>query len=111
MSENSTLIGYEGRTISREELALVPTPLATETHRPEGDDRAGLEIGNHIHASSTAGSAALLHSDQNESLPPVLELPAPSQPGLLAANPRIINLYLPAQPFPSRIHHRPAELV
>src|SRR5205823_3787716 len=34
MSETSTLIGYQGRTISREELALVPTPLATDTHRP-----------------------------------------------------------------------------
>jgi hypothetical protein len=27
MSETSTLIGYGGRTIGREELALVPTPL------------------------------------------------------------------------------------
>jgi hypothetical protein len=34
MSESSTLIGYSGRTIGREELALVPTPPATETHRP-----------------------------------------------------------------------------
>jgi hypothetical protein len=34
MSESSTLIGYQGRTISREGLALVPTPLATDTHRP-----------------------------------------------------------------------------
>ncbi len=34
MSETSTLIGYDGRTIGREELALVPTPPATETHRP-----------------------------------------------------------------------------
>ena len=34
MSETSTLIGYGGRTIGREELALVPTPAATETHRP-----------------------------------------------------------------------------
>ena len=34
MSETSTLIGYQGRTIDREALALVPTPLATETHRP-----------------------------------------------------------------------------
>jgi hypothetical protein len=33
MSETSTLIGYGGRTIGREELALVPTPAATETHR------------------------------------------------------------------------------
>jgi hypothetical protein len=32
--ETSTLIGYSGRTIGREELALVPTPPATETHRP-----------------------------------------------------------------------------
>jgi hypothetical protein len=34
MSETSTLIGYAGRTIGREELTLVPTPAATETHRP-----------------------------------------------------------------------------
>jgi len=34
MSETSTLIGYEGRTIPREALVLVPTPPATETHRP-----------------------------------------------------------------------------
>jgi len=34
MAETSTLIGYNGRTIGREELTLVPTPLATETHRP-----------------------------------------------------------------------------
>ena len=34
MSETSTLIGYSGRTIGREELVLVPTPPATETHRP-----------------------------------------------------------------------------
>jgi hypothetical protein len=34
MSETSTLIGYSGRTIGHEELTLVPTPPATETHRP-----------------------------------------------------------------------------
>src|SRR5215469_17165005 len=34
MSETSTLIGYSGRAIGREELALVPTPPATDTHRP-----------------------------------------------------------------------------
>jgi hypothetical protein len=32
MSE-STLIGYEGK-LTREELALVPTPPATATHKP-----------------------------------------------------------------------------
>ena len=32
--KTSTLIGYSGRTIGREELTLVPTPAATETHRP-----------------------------------------------------------------------------
>src|SRR4051794_39336900 len=34
MSETSTLIGYQGKTIDREALALVPTPLTTDTHRP-----------------------------------------------------------------------------
>ena len=34
MSETSTLIGYEGRTTAREELAVVHTPPATDTHSP-----------------------------------------------------------------------------
>ena len=34
MSETSTLIGYQGRTISRQELALIQTPTATSTHVP-----------------------------------------------------------------------------
>ncbi len=34
MSDTSTLIGYQTRTISRDELALVPTPPSTATHRP-----------------------------------------------------------------------------
>jgi hypothetical protein len=34
MSETATLIGHQGRTISREELALVQTPAATSTHVP-----------------------------------------------------------------------------
>jgi hypothetical protein len=33
MSETTTLIGYQGRTISRG-TRPGPTPLATETHRP-----------------------------------------------------------------------------
>ena len=34
MSKTSTLIGYQGRTISRQELALIQTPAATSTHVP-----------------------------------------------------------------------------
>ena len=34
MSETSTLIGYQGSTIPRETLALVPTPPSTATHQP-----------------------------------------------------------------------------
>jgi hypothetical protein len=75
------------------------------------DYRAGLKVRNHAHASSTGGSSALLHGHQNESRPSILELPAPSQPGLLAANPRVVNLYLTAQGLPSRVYHRPTEFV
>jgi len=75
------------------------------------DYRAGLEVGNYIHASSTGRVTTLFHRHQNESRSSVLELPAPLQPGLLAANPRVIHLYLAAQGLPSRIHHRPAEFV
>ena len=34
MSETSTLIGYKGRDDSAQSACLVPTPPATETHRP-----------------------------------------------------------------------------
>jgi hypothetical protein len=34
MSETSTLIGCQGRTISRQELAFIQTPAATSTHVP-----------------------------------------------------------------------------
>jgi hypothetical protein len=34
MSETSTLIGFAGRTINRDELALAPTPPETATHQP-----------------------------------------------------------------------------
>ena len=77
----------------------------------ERDYRVGLEVGNHAHADSTGSSATLFHCHQNESRPSLLELSAPPQSGLLAANPRVINLYLAAQGFPSHIHHRPAEFV
>ncbi len=75
------------------------------------DDRAGLEVGKHVHANSTGGLTTLFHGHQNESRSSVLELPAPPQPGLLAANPRVINLYLAVQGLPNGIHHRPAEFV
>jgi hypothetical protein len=75
------------------------------------DYRAGLAVGNHVHASSTGRATTLFHGHQNESRSSILELPAPLQPGLLAANPRVINLYLAAQGLPSHIHHRPPEFV
>ena len=75
------------------------------------DDRAGLEVGNHVHANSTGGLTKLFHGHQNEGCPSILKLPAPPQAGLLAANPRVINLYLAVQGLPNGIHHRPAEFV
>jgi len=75
------------------------------------DYRAGLEVGNHVHTSSTGSSATFFHGHQNESRSSILELSAPSQSGLLAANPRVINLYFAVQGFASRIHHRPTEFV
>ena len=55
--------------------------------------------------------ATLLHCDQDEGRSSALELSASSQTSLLAANPRVINLYLAVQRLPSRIHHGPAEFV
>jgi hypothetical protein len=65
----------------------------------------------HAHADSTGSPATLFDSRQYERRFAVLELSAPSQTGLFPANPRVINLYLTAQRFPRRIHHRPAKFV
>jgi hypothetical protein len=52
--------------------------------------------------------APLFYGHKDESRAPFLELSAPSQSGLLTANPCLINLYLAAEWFPSRIHRRSA---
>ena len=64
-----------------------------------------------MHASSTGRLTTLLHCHEDESRSSILELSAPAQPGLLAANPRLINLYLALEGLPSHIHHRPAQFV
>lgn len=75
----------------------------------ERHDRGSLEVGNHAHADSTGSLAALLHCHQDESSSPFLKLSASPQSGLLTDHPCVINLYLAAQGFSSRIHHRSAE--
>ena len=58
------------------------------------DYRAGLEVRNDVHASSTGRVTPLFHGHQNESRSSILELPAPFQTSLLSSNPRVINFYL-----------------
>jgi hypothetical protein len=91
-SRNKTGETFETVRVDRGTRCNVP--------RKYRDDRAGLEAGNHVHASSTGRVTTLFHGHQNESRSSILELPAPAQPGLLAANPRVINLYLAAQGLP-----------
>lgn len=77
----------------------------------EGDYRRSLKVGNHRHADSTGGSPAFFHSHQDQRRPAVFELSASSESSLLAANPRIVNLYLAAKRSARRIHHRPTKFV
>jgi hypothetical protein len=100
---NETCVTFESVRVEGRTGCNVP--------RDGRDYRAGLEVGNHIHANSTGSSTTLFHGHQNESRSSLLELTAPLQSGLLTTNPRIINLHLAVQGFPSCIHHRPAEFV
>ncbi len=59
----------------------------------------------------TGSPTTLFHCHQDQGGAPILELSAAAETGLFAANPRVINLYFAAQRLPSRIYHRPAELV
>jgi hypothetical protein len=58
--------------------------------------RAGLEVSNYAHASSTGSPTALLHCYQDEGSSPILELSATAKTRLFAANPRVINLHFAA---------------
>jgi hypothetical protein len=81
-----------------------------------GDECAGVKRRHPAPTINIALTALLRHpfgcsivyfdSDQDKSGSAVLELSAPSQTGLFPANPRVINLYLTVQRFPSRIHYR-----
>src|SRR5271170_3942823 len=70
-----------------------------------------LEVGNHRHPDSAGGFSAFFHSHQDKRRLPVFELATSSESSLLAANPRIINLYLATKGFAGRIHHRPTKFV
>jgi hypothetical protein len=85
-----------GRNKTGETFEAVRIDYGTRCNVPGKyrDYRTGLELGNHVHASSTRRVTTLLYGHQNESRSSILELPAPLQPGLLASNPRVINLYL-----------------
>ena len=60
------------------------------------DDRAGLEVRNHVHANSTGSLTTLFHCHQNESCSPVLELSASSETRLARRQPTC------HQPLPRR---------
>ena len=63
----------------------------------ERNDGLSLEVWNHSHANTAGPLTSFLHCDQDERRKPPFELPTSSQTGLLAANPRLINLYLTVQ--------------
>ena len=81
---------------------------ASESPKPVGVDRGAwrdvlLENGGHrcrrevrkdLHADATRTVAAPLHGDQDGDRATPLQLSAPSETGLFAANPRFVNFYL-----------------
>src|SRR6516162_3025387 len=77
----------------------------------ERNYRGGFEVRDHAHAGSTGSFTTLFDGHQDEGGSAVLELSAPSETGLFPANPCVINLHLSTQPFPNRVHHRPAKFV
>ena len=74
-------------------------------------DGGRLEVRDDGHADAPQSSPALLHSDQDECGSAPLELSAPSEAGLDAADPGIVDLDLTAKRFARHIDHRSSELV
>jgi len=72
---------------------------------------AALKSGITLHADTTRSSSALFDGHEDKSCPPMFKLSASPESSLFTANPRLIPLYLSTPRFPSRVHHRPAQLV
>jgi hypothetical protein len=73
--------------------------------------RHGFKVGNHAHPDATRSSAPLPDRHENQGGSPILELAAPAETRLCAANPGVIDLHLAAQRLPPRVYHRAPELV
>ena len=74
-------------------------------------DGGRLEVGDDGHADAPRGLPALLHSDQDQCGSVPLELSAPSEASLDAADPSIVDLDLTPKRFARDIDHRSSELV
>jgi hypothetical protein len=74
-------------------------------------DGGRLEVRDDGHADAPRSSPALLHRDQDECGSAPLELSAPSEAGLDAADPGIVDLDLTPKGFARDIDHRSSELV
>jgi hypothetical protein len=74
-------------------------------------DGGRLEVRKDGHADAPRGLPALLHRDQDKCSSAPLELPAPAEASLDAADPGIVDLDLTPKRFARDIDHRSAELV
>src|SRR5579863_6702172 len=74
-------------------------------------DGRTLEIRNHRHTGTTGAASALLHSSNDQSCFPALQLPASPQTGLWSSNPCVINLHVAVQGLAREVHHGPAQLM
>src|SRR5216684_2135584 len=79
--------------------------------RDEAADRRRPEVWNDCHKGTPRSSSALLNGYHDECRAAPLELAAPADPGLGAANPGVVDFDLAVKRLARRIHRRSPELV
>lgn len=98
---------------TREGLEAIGENPRTGSHVLEQEVIEGgcFEVRDDGHADAPRGSPALLHSDEDKCGSAPLELSAPAEASLEAADPGIVDLDLTAKRFARHIDHRSSELV
>jgi hypothetical protein len=104
-------IAFYRRSAKTRQAICVQCRAWCDMSREERLESARAEIRDHCHAHTAGDVAALFDGDQHQRGFPAFQLPTPAQPGLRAANPRVIQFDVSMQRFSGSVDHGPPELV
>jgi hypothetical protein len=104
------IVFYRGGAKTRQAVG-VQRRAGGDMSREERLESARAEIRDDRHAHTARDGAAFFDGDQYQRGFPAFQLPTPTEPGLRAANPRVIQFDVSMQRFSGSVDHGPTQLV